>query len=69
MTTPGQVAPDGAYIIGGGPYKYGQSLQEDFVRNLMMGGLRNISLGNFADAIPLFEGAMWTLRWRRSCGR
>ena len=58
MTTPGQVAPDGAYIIGGGPYKYGQSLQEDFVRNLMMGGLRNISLGNFADAIPLFEGAL-----------
>ena len=58
MTAPGQVAPDGAYVIGGGQYKYGQALQEDFVRNLMMGGLRNIRLSNIADAIPLIEGAL-----------
>ena len=58
MTTPGQVAPDGAYVIGGGQYKYGQALQEDFVRNLMMGGLRNIKLSNIADAVPLIEGAL-----------
>ena len=58
MTTPGQVAPDGAYTVGGGAYKYGQALQEDFVRNLMMGGLRNISLTSLFDAVPLFEQAL-----------
>ena len=58
MTTPHQSAPDGSYTIGGGQFRYGQALQEDMVRNLMMAGLRNIRIGNIADAANIIEGML-----------
>lgn len=34
MTTPGQVAPDGAFVIGGGDYTFGQDYTNDIVKQL-----------------------------------
>ncbi|MFC5789657.1 hypothetical protein ACFPPE_07290 [Agromyces tardus] len=38
MTTPGGGAPDGAYVIGGGEYRYGQNLTEESAKTVMKGG-------------------------------
>ncbi|MGW1740044.1 hypothetical protein ACWCPQ_14670 [Nocardia sp. NPDC001965] len=38
MTSPGQPAPDGAYVIGGGTYKYGQDLNQTIAYSMMTGG-------------------------------
>lgn len=58
MTTPGQKAPDGAYVIGGGAFRFGQALKEDAVQSLMMAGLNTLRLGSIADGATAIENLL-----------
>lgn len=52
MTTPGGGAPDGAYVIGGGEWRYGQNLTEASAKTIMKGG----TLSSFENAQGVAHG-------------